>query len=126
MSKTEDQTQTTAEKQITPVHYWMASAEVYHCAAGKQDEGVIPATLNVVFTTAEHKITSKELINAQRGAQHQLVQRAGAVKIDIIDVVFNSFSHLGFMSPAEFLGATEEALAAGMAEGAAAAKQTVQ
>ena len=111
-------------KQTARLHYWLASAEVYHCPAGQQEAGVSPATLNVIFTTTEEKILSKDLIQAQRGAQHQLIQRAGNLKIDVIDVVFNSFTHLAFVTPAEFFG--EEALAVGLAEGISSAKKTVQ
>lgn len=109
-------------KYETPLHYWMASATVYYCAQGKIEEGVSTAVVNVIFTTNEEKILSKDLTQGQRGAQQQLLERTQGVPLDVIDVVFNSFTHLAHVSPVEFLGTTVEALQKGMAEGAAAAK----
>lgn len=101
-----------------PQHYWMASAEIYYCPKGKVAEGVTPATVNVIFTTAEQRITAKDLGKAQQGAQQQFHQRAGEMQIDVVDVVFNSISHLGLMTAEDFLG---EDLKEGIAEGIASA-----
>lgn len=115
-----------ASKYSVPIHYWMCSATVYHCPKGKIEEGATPAVVNVIFTTKEEKILSKDLTQAQRGAQQQLVERAGTeVAIDVIDVVFNSFTHLAFVTPSEFLGMSVKELEDGMAQGAAIARAAV-
>ena len=115
-------------KHTIPLHYWLASATVYYCESGKVAEGVTPAVVNVIFTTKEEKILSKDLTQAQRGAQQHLIQRMGpnAPTVDVVDVVFNSFTHLGYVSPVEFLGTTEEELQKGLAEGFAAANEAAQ
>jgi len=114
-------------KHTVPVHYWMCSATVYHCLAGKVAEGVSTAVVNVIFTTKEEKILSKDLTQAQRGAQQTMLERVGPkIAIDVVDVVFNSFTHLGFVSPVEFLGTTLEELEKSLAEGLAAASQALQ
>lgn len=111
------------EPTAVPMHYWMASAEVYYCPKGKMAEGVTPATVNVIFTTALMQINSKDLGKAQQGAQQQFFQRAGEIQIDIVDVVFNTISHLGLMTAEDFLGPDlKQGLADGMAAATAPAK----
>lgn len=114
-----------SDKTTTPVHYWLCSAELLFISKENAEKGAAQATLNVVFTTNEQKLKAKDLTQAQQGAQQQFFSRLTEEQradFQVVDVVFNSFSHLGFMSPAEFLGTTDEEIAKGMAQGSEIAK----
>ncbi|AHC56570.1 hypothetical protein JJJA_0054 [Achromobacter phage JWDelta] len=90
----------------TPVkkHHWLFAAQVvFHVAKEGQpatDGGAL--LLNGLVLTDDKQIAMADLARAQMTAVSNLNERFKGQNVEVIDCVFMSFSHLGFMSQPEY------------------------
>ena len=87
---------------------FMLSGQVYFHPDGQEGD-VQSVHMNAVTLLDQFKVTAPELGKAQAQMGQQLRTRTGNQPITIVDVVFNSVSFMGEMTPAEWMGTTPEA-----------------
>jgi hypothetical protein len=116
----ENKTEAPVEKRK---HVFLFSGQVYfHPDAEGSEIDVQSVHMNCVGIFTEEKVTAPELGKIQAQMSQQLRARVPN-PITVVDVVFHSVNHMGYMTPEEWAGTTEAQIAAGMKEAQAVIDQ---
>lgn len=96
--------------EIVRKHHWLFAAQmvfVQHDEHGNPTGDGAVLVLNGLTLSDEKRIGVKELGNAQMQAVANLNERFKGQNIKVIDCVFLSFAHLGYMSQEEYAAKPE-------------------
>ena len=100
------------------LHYHLIAGLVMcHPKDKPEDAGGIP--INAILTTKDGRITAAALGQGQQALQVQMHNKIADTEMVVQDVHIDSISHLGEMTPEEFLPKVSDGLKAGMAAAAA-------
>lgn len=80
------------------MHYYLVSANIHFVKDGKPKQ----KPYNMVMQTLEKKITASALNSSRQAMFQRLFMEDDIPQEDIKNIIFNSFSHLGFMTEKEF------------------------
>lgn len=89
----------TTEKNVERKYHWMVAAQVAFVLPGHEDGSVI--SMNTMLLTDEPQVNYKDMARVQHSLRVSLDQRFDAA-VDLKDIVFLSFSNLGYMSEPTF------------------------
>lgn len=122
-------------KQALKNHYFLIAATCVTIAAADRElakspdavVGVSRVPVQVLLVQPEREFTFQSIARAQQGAQQSLYKVVHKDTVDVVDVIIDNISHLGFMTADKFHGPksaqelTEEAIAVARQAGVEAA-----
>lgn len=115
-------------------HHFLIAATVVTIAAADRElakspdavVGVNRVPVQVLLVQPEREFTFQSIAKAQMGAQQSLYRVVHKDSVDVVDVIIDNISHLGFMTEDKFRGPktaeqlTQEAIAVAAAAGVTA------
>jgi 1-deoxy-D-xylulose 5-phosphate reductoisomerase len=86
------------------MHFYMVSATIHYLKGDQPKQ----KSFNLVMQAMEKKITAMALNNARQAMFQRLMIEDDIPIEDMKNIIFNTFSHLGFMTQKEFNDVKEE------------------
>lgn len=88
------------------MHFYMVSATIHFLKDGQPKQ----KSYNLVMQAMEKKITASALDHARQAMFQRAMLEDGIPQEDLKNIIFNTFSHLGFMTQKEFEDIKDESV----------------